>query len=212
MPFSYIYDWCALPNSPTRAVPTGSTVNWSYLKQTLRQVILYELYHCVRYYTVSFVFIRVSVSIFLLSTHFDIHAARNVIIYRLVCGKVIPMGIQREMSHGMGWDRHKLLWEGNGTEKMSHEQPWLYNSNVDMAVITAVMMIYLYVLLLLYFCFKWVKFELDTHKSNLIWVQTFCVELNPQTFTTIWNVFLKFIFSHGVPNFFKDQRRYSEKK
>jgi len=80
-------------------------------------VILYELYHCVRYYTVSFVFTRVSVSIFLLSTHFDIHAARIAIIYRLVRGNAIPIGIQRETSHGMGWDRHKLLWDGNGTDK-----------------------------------------------------------------------------------------------
>jgi len=39
-----------------------------------------------------------------------------------------------------------------------------------MADITAVIMIYLYALLLLCFCFKWVKFELDTHNSNLIWV------------------------------------------
>jgi len=27
------------------------------------------------------------------------------------------MGIPWETSHGMGWDRHKLLWDGNGTDK-----------------------------------------------------------------------------------------------
>jgi len=26
-----------------------------------------------------------------------------------------------ETSHGMGWDRHKLLWDGNGTDKYV---PW----------------------------------------------------------------------------------------
>jgi len=36
---------------------------------------------------------------------------------RLVHGNVIPMGIPWEMSHGIGWDRHKLLWDGNGIDK-----------------------------------------------------------------------------------------------
>jgi len=31
------------------------------------------------------------------------------------------MGIPWETSHGMGWDRHKLLWDGNGTDKYV---PW----------------------------------------------------------------------------------------
>ena len=25
----------------------------------------------------------------------------------------------------MGWDRHKLLWDGTGQINMSHGQPWL---------------------------------------------------------------------------------------
>jgi len=40
---------------------------------------------------------------------------------RVVHGNVIPMGIPWETSHGMGWGRHKLLWDGNGTEKYV---PW----------------------------------------------------------------------------------------
>jgi len=32
------------------------------------------------------------------------------------------MGIPWETSHGMGWDRHKLLWDGNGTDKYV---PWI---------------------------------------------------------------------------------------
>jgi len=31
------------------------------------------------------------------------------------------MGILWKTSHGMGWDRHKLLWDGNGTDKYV---PW----------------------------------------------------------------------------------------
>jgi len=31
------------------------------------------------------------------------------------------MGIPWETSHGMGWDRYKLLWDGNGTDKYV---PW----------------------------------------------------------------------------------------
>jgi len=31
------------------------------------------------------------------------------------------MGIPWETSHGMGRDRHKLLWDGNGTDKYF---PW----------------------------------------------------------------------------------------
>jgi len=38
-------------------------------------------------------------------------------ICRLVHGNGIPMGITWETSHGMGWDRHKLLWDGSGTDK-----------------------------------------------------------------------------------------------
>jgi len=36
------------------------------------------------------------------------------------------MGIPWETSHGMGWDRHKLLWDGMGMEQinMSHGQPY----------------------------------------------------------------------------------------
>ena len=41
----------------------------------------------------------------------------NVIPMGIVHGNVIPMGIPWETSHGMGWDRHKLLWDGNGTDK-----------------------------------------------------------------------------------------------
>ena len=40
---------------------------------------------------------------------------------RLVHGNVIPMEIPWETSHGMGRDRHKLLWGGNGTDKYV---PW----------------------------------------------------------------------------------------
>jgi len=40
---------------------------------------------------------------------------------RLVHGNVIPMGIPWETSHGKGRDRHKLLWDGNGTDKYV---PW----------------------------------------------------------------------------------------
>ena len=40
---------------------------------------------------------------------------------RLVHGNVIPMGIPWETSHGMGRDRRKLLWDGNGTDKYV---PW----------------------------------------------------------------------------------------
>jgi len=42
-------------------------------------------------------------------------------IIRLVHGNGIPMGIPWETSHGMGWNRHKLLWDGNGTDK---DVPW----------------------------------------------------------------------------------------
>ena len=42
-------------------------------------------------------------------------------MHRLVHGNVIPMGIPWETSHGIGWDRHKLLWDGNGTDKFV---PW----------------------------------------------------------------------------------------
>jgi len=42
-------------------------------------------------------------------------------ISRLVHGNVIPMGIPWETSPGMGWNRHKLLWDGNGTDKYV---PW----------------------------------------------------------------------------------------
>ena len=42
-------------------------------------------------------------------------------IIRLVHGNGIPMGIPWETSHGMGWNRHKLLWDGNGTDKYV---PW----------------------------------------------------------------------------------------
>ena len=49
----------------------------------------------------------------------------NGVKTRLVRGNVIPMGIPLETSHGMGRDRHKLLWEGNGQINMSHGQPWL---------------------------------------------------------------------------------------
>ena len=44
------------------------------------------------------------------------------VICKLVHGNAIPMGIPWETSHGMGWDRHKLLWGGNGTD-MSLGQP-----------------------------------------------------------------------------------------
>jgi len=40
---------------------------------------------------------------------------------RLVHGTGIPVGIPWETSHGMGWDRHKLLWDRNGTDKYV---PW----------------------------------------------------------------------------------------
>ena len=40
---------------------------------------------------------------------------------RLIHGNVIPIGIPWETSHGMRWDRHKLLWDGNGTDKYV---PW----------------------------------------------------------------------------------------
>jgi len=42
---------------------------------------------------------------------------------RLVHGNVIPMGIPWETSHrmGVGRDRRKLLWDGNGTDKYV---PW----------------------------------------------------------------------------------------
>jgi len=40
---------------------------------------------------------------------------------RLVHGNIIPMEIPWETSHGMGRDRHKLLWDGNGTDK---SVPW----------------------------------------------------------------------------------------
>jgi len=36
---------------------------------------------------------------------------------QVVHGNVIPMGIPWETSHGTGWDTHKLLWDGNGTDK-----------------------------------------------------------------------------------------------
>jgi len=36
---------------------------------------------------------------------------------RLVHGNAIPTGIPWETSHGMGRDRHKLLCDGNGTDK-----------------------------------------------------------------------------------------------
>jgi len=42
-------------------------------------------------------------------------------ILRLVHGNVIPMGIPWETSYGMGRGRHKLLWDGNGTNKYV---PW----------------------------------------------------------------------------------------
>ena len=42
-------------------------------------------------------------------------------ITRLVHGNGIPVGFPWETSHGMGWDRHKLLWDGNGTDKYV---PW----------------------------------------------------------------------------------------
>jgi len=42
-------------------------------------------------------------------------------ITRLVHGNVIPMGIPWKTSNGLGWDRHKLLWDGNGTNKYV---PW----------------------------------------------------------------------------------------
>ena len=32
------------------------------------------------------------------------------------------MGLPLEMSHGMGWDRHELLWDGMGQKNMSHGQ------------------------------------------------------------------------------------------
>jgi len=40
---------------------------------------------------------------------------------RLVHGIVIPMGIRLITSHGLGRDRHELLWDGNGTDKYV---PW----------------------------------------------------------------------------------------
>jgi len=40
---------------------------------------------------------------------------------RLVHGNVIPMGIPCETFHGIGWDRHTLLWDGNRTDKYV---PW----------------------------------------------------------------------------------------
>jgi len=30
----------------------------------------------------------------------------------------------------MGWDRHKLLWDGNGTDKYAHGQPCEYTSGL----------------------------------------------------------------------------------
>jgi len=52
---------------------------------------------------------------------------------RLVHGNVIPMGIPLITSHGLGLDRHKLLWDGMGMGQinMSHGQPWKSaNANV----------------------------------------------------------------------------------
>jgi len=42
-------------------------------------------------------------------------------------GLSIGMSFLWETSHGMAWDRHKLLWDGNGTDKYV---PWttLYTS------------------------------------------------------------------------------------
>jgi len=45
----------------------------------------------------------------------------NSLFARLVHGNFIPVGIPWEASHGMGWDRHKLLCDGNGTDKYV---PW----------------------------------------------------------------------------------------
>jgi len=40
---------------------------------------------------------------------------------RVVHGNAIPMGISWETSHGMRWDRHKLVWDENGTDEYV---PW----------------------------------------------------------------------------------------
>jgi len=55
----------------------------------------------------------------------------NRLISRLVHGNGIPMGIPWETSHGMGWDRHKLLWDGNGTDKYVPWTPLLISTEIE---------------------------------------------------------------------------------
>jgi len=49
------------------------------------------------------------------------HSTQRSALTRLVHGNGISMGIPWVTSHGMGRDRHKLLWDGNGTDKYV---PW----------------------------------------------------------------------------------------